>query len=115
MKPVKQGSNAFTLCDARNCYCLNFILFTGTEFTEQIKIKSDINFNRVNVIDLCSNYFNTNHSIFIDNYINSINLVNYMLINKTYITGTCNFTKIDKDNMNEVITKDEKNTKYLYF
>ena len=38
-----------------------------------------------------------------------------MLINKTYITGTCNFTKIDKDNMNEVITKDEKNTKYLYF
>ena len=38
-----------------------------------------------------------------------------MLINTTYKTGTYNFRKIGKDNLNEVITKDEKNTKYLYF
>ena len=51
MKPHKWGFNPFTLC-------LNFILYTGTEFTEQMKIKYDINFKPAIEIDLCLNYFN---------------------------------------------------------
>ena len=31
-----------------------------------------------------------------------------MIINKTYITGIFNFSKIDQDNLNEEIIKDEK-------
>ena len=58
MKPNKWGFKAFTLCDERNYYCLNFILYTETEFTEQIKIKCDMNFKPAIIIDLCSNYFN---------------------------------------------------------
>jgi len=53
------------------------------------------------VYDFLQNYFNSNHSLIIDNYYTSIRLMNILAEKYVWITGTINFSKVEKDKYQE--------------
>ncbi|KAG5862672.1 hypothetical protein JTB14_025928 [Gonioctena quinquepunctata] len=77
----------------------NFLLYTGKEtiVSENSTLTAEV------VEQLMKNYLNIGYWVFMDNYYNSVSFANYLVKNKTYVTGTLNPKR--KDNPKSLMKK----------
>lgn len=117
MKPEKWGFKVYSFCDAINNYCLDFRMYSGKKFIEIYKNElSCCNFRFAIVFALLQkDFYHKNHSLYIDNFYNSISLVKNILDKKVYVTVTCNFTKKEKQEIKNLLSKNEEEAKYVQF
>ncbi|KAF7696446.1 PiggyBac transposable element-derived protein 4 [Cucumispora dikerogammari] len=76
-KPIKVGMKFYLLADSKNSYIMNIELYTG----KYSSIKDTVS-------DLLSNHTGKNHTLYIDNYYNSIALCEKLRVKQIYYCGT---------------------------
>lgn len=114
MKPDKWGFKVFTLCDANTYYCLDIRIYYGSSFTEHYRKKYNSSFKDALVLDMLADYKMMNHSLFIDSYYNSVSLMNILLKEKIFVTGTLKVSNTDKSLLNMIFSEKEKKAKYVF-
>lgn len=97
-KSHKYGIKLYVLTTSDG-FILNFLLYTGkgTIVSENSTHTAEV------VKQLMKNYLNKGYWVFMDNYYNSVSLADYLVKNKTYVTGTLNPKR--KDNPKSLMKK----------
>jgi hypothetical protein len=113
-KPEMWGFKAFTLCDSRTSYCLEFQIYTGTNFSKKLKSKYGTNFKTAISLDMTKEFFYKNHYLCMDNYYSSWDLAKMLADRNTYMTGTINLTKKEKDYSDNLFGKAKDKDEYAY-
>ncbi|XP_012939283.1 piggyBac transposable element-derived protein 4-like [Aplysia californica] len=70
-KPTKRGFKVFVVCDARNYYALNLMIYTGKE---HFVVPQDKSFTEHLVTTLMARYMDKGHVLFMDNFYSSPSL-----------------------------------------
>ncbi|KAF7687854.1 PiggyBac transposable element-derived protein 4 [Cucumispora dikerogammari] len=92
-KPVKIGMKFYILADSKSGFVINFRLYTGKYFS----LKETI-------CGLLTNHIGKNHTLYMDNYYNSVSLAQSLISDKIYCCGTMRMRRGEP----EQYTKDKK-------
>ena len=91
-KRARFGIKFFVICDCKTGYCLDMIVYTGTDVDVP---KTDLGFSGSVVKKLMEKYFGGNHMLYTDNYYTSPALSQYLLEHET---GSCGTVRINRKN-----------------
>jgi hypothetical protein len=108
LKKARYGIKFFELCSPGG-FVLNMEMYKGKRDENQTGPTSKIN---TLVFRLLEPFIDKGHTIFMDNYYNSVCLSNQLLLRKTHTTGTLRSNR--KDNPKCVLTKKLKTGEYIW-
>lgn len=86
-KRKRFGIKFFELCESQTGYVWNFICYTGAS-TFYPNVSQDIPMTEKVVLSLAHELLNMGYSLYMDNFYNSIDLTEKLILNKTDVVGT---------------------------
>jgi hypothetical protein len=86
-KRKRFGIKFFELCESQTGYVWNFICYTGAS-TLYPNVSQDIPVTEKVVLSLAHELLNKGYTLYMDNFYNSVDLTEKLLLNKTDVVGT---------------------------
>jgi hypothetical protein len=94
-KAARFGIKSYELCEGITGYVLNINVYTGKDNTVTGPLAGFTNATSKIVITLAKEYLNKGHTLFMDNFYNSVRLSRFLKLNKTDVVGTLNRRRLD--------------------
>lgn len=92
-KAARFGIKTYELCEAVNGYVLDIIIYTGKNAATLVWFFA--NTTAKIVLTLMSGYLDKGHTLFMDNFYNSVKLARFLKFRQTDVVGTLNSRRID--------------------